>query len=102
LISKPIGGLPVPEVCPEKGGEVMSWRRHKSHREETKAVKQALAQAGIRVKQVSHGRGTAWSWLEINLGAKAPRELQEKALRIAQDVTGRHGEYHGEILILTQ
>jgi len=45
----------------------MSWRKHKSHRAETIAVKKALAEAGIKAS-VSHGTGTAWAWLEINIG----------------------------------
>ena len=81
----------------------MSWRKHKTHAEETKAVQQALGKAGIPAK-VGHGRGTGWGWLEINLGpqARGKRDLQDKALHIAKDTTGRSGEYDGEILILTQ
>lgn len=114
----------------------MSWRKHDNHRAETKAVKQALKKAGINAK-VGHGKGTAWGWLEINLGEQpkdghkllpdAPEDVKEssrfmggrycvagcqacerrgdrrsKALQIAQVVTGRSGEYSGNILILEQ
>ena len=65
-------------------------------REESKAVKAALARAGIKAR-VSHGRGTAWSWLKITLPASSWRARQLEAVRIAQAVTGRHGEYDGRI-----
>ena len=32
----------------------------------------------------------------------AEQALHAKALKIAQDVTGRRGEYHGDILIMAQ
>ncbi|MBA7710599.1 hypothetical protein ES703_119544 [subsurface metagenome] len=91
----------------------MSWRKHTTHREETKAVKAALAAAGIPAK-VGHGKGTAWSWLEINIGKdlypdeNSPRLSQEwrerhnKALMIAVEASGRTAESGREILILTQ
>ena len=65
-------------------------------REESKAVKAALARAGIKAR-VGHGRGTAWSWLEITLPATSGRAQHDKVLYIAQTVTGRHGEYDGRI-----
>lgn len=104
----------------------MSWRNQNSHREETKAVKDALIRAGIYPKKVGHGKGTAWAWLEINLGenpsglehikqekiywlcvgncpaCECNRELRQEVIRIAQEVTGRHGDYEGEILVLMQ
>jgi pyruvoyl-dependent arginine decarboxylase (PvlArgDC) len=96
----------------------MSWRNHGSHKEETKAVKKALADAGIEAS-VTHGTGTAWGWLHVNLGDPRKRdglikeefgfryteeenELHKKVLKIVQDVTGRHGEYDGEIIINAQ
>jgi len=80
-----------------------SWRKHSTHSQETRAVKRALATVGIPAK-VSHGKGTAWAWLEINLGlgARENRELQAGVLAIAKDITGRTGDYNGEILILAQ
>ena len=51
----------------KKKEDKMSWRIQQNHKEETKTVKDALAMAGINAK-VNHGRGTAWGWLEINLG----------------------------------
>lgn len=103
------------------------WRNHKTHREETQAVKKALKEAGIEAK-VGHGTGTAWGWLEINLGpnpsglehqkmestptpwicsADCPaceynEELRLHTIQIAKYVTGRHGDYDGEISVLTQ
>ncbi len=50
----------------------MSWRKQDNHKEETKAVKKALADAGIKAK-VTHGRGTAWGWLHINIGSPKER-----------------------------
>ena len=103
----------------------MSWRKHETHREETKAVKAAFDEAGITA-EVKNGRGTAWSWLEINVGdgrqfgehlkdeaggaycpVACPRcegqtQLARNTLRIAKEVTGRSGDYDGEIQILTQ
>jgi len=97
----------------------MSWRNHKTHKEETKAVKEALARRGIKTK-VGHGKGTGWAWLEINIGNPEHRngiildqfglgrytaeeiQLQDKVLLIAQEITGRHGDYNGEIMILAQ
>lgn len=96
----------------------MSWRKQDSHKEETKIVKKALADAGIKAR-VTHGRGTAWGWLHINIGDPKQRNglektefghqyteeelaLHKKVLKIAKDATGRHGEYDGEIMILAQ
>lgn len=76
-------------------------RRGEERREETKKVKKALADAGFKAS-VGHGRGTARSWLEINLGPKATRDQCREAERVAQEVTGRHGEYGGNILVLSQ
>lgn len=104
----------------------MSWRKQGSHREETKAVKNALRRAGINPKSVGHDRGTAWGWLVINLGpnpsglehirredtpwicvgncpaCERNHEIEREVIRIAQEVTGRHGDYEGEIQVLTQ
>jgi hypothetical protein len=89
---------------------------------ETKAVKTALKAAGINAT-VEHGKGTAWGWLEMNVGSSeqfgscATNEynshincepcakinaIAKRAIEIAQQVTGRHGEYSGCILCLTQ
>ena len=78
----------------------MTWRNHSTHQEETKAVKAALAEAGIKAK-VGHGSGTAWAWLEINLGS-GNWGLHDRAVQIAQSVTGRHGDYNGQISIMAQ
>ena len=81
----------------------MSWRNHRNHREETKAVKEALAERGIKAK-VEHGSGTAWAWLEIS-PISYPAELEDWTTRqtvihaIAREITGRHGDYQGEILV---
>jgi hypothetical protein len=34
-------------------------------REETKAVKRALAMAGFETARVKHGTGTSWGWLKV-------------------------------------
>jgi len=94
-----------------------------NRKEETKIVKAELAKYGINAR-VSHGRGTGWGWLDINVGSgqqfsdehilddcnthrncpmcKAARLISEFAQKIAQQVTGRGGEYGGNILCLTQ
>ena len=91
--------------------------------QETKIVKDALKAAGINSK-ASHGHGTAWGWLHINIGSSEQypnhdrqnpqheyrdciicqnhNKLSEVALRISQNVTGRHGEYGGNINVYTQ
>ncbi|MBT9143940.1 MAG: hypothetical protein DDT29_02354 [Dehalococcoidia bacterium] len=81
----------------------MSWRNHSTHREETKAVKLALKEAGIPFTKVGHGTGSAWSWLEIYLGTHENyNEHGDHALAIARRVTGRKGDYDGGILVIGQ
>ena len=41
--------------------------RFPDHKSETQAMKEALKKAWIEA-EVKHGRGTAWGWLEINIG----------------------------------
>ena len=98
------------------------WTR----REETKAVKEALTAAGIQARKVGHGRGTASTWLEVFVGEnpgglqheKMPdvpwrcqggcpacernREMDQEVHRIVGEVTGRGGEYNGNVLVLHQ
>ena len=69
---------------------------------ETKAVKAALIKAGYTGVKVGHGTGTARSWLEIKSDTKPEQTWQEMysdTEKIAQQVTGRHGEYGGRINI---
>lgn len=84
----------------------MSWRNHSNHKEETKAVKAALKAANIPFTRVGHGKGTAWGWLEINVGYqedwKQSIHLRTLAIMAAQQVTGRHGDHDGDILVLAQ
>ena len=91
-------------VAPREERE-MTWRKHTNHREETAAVKAALQKAGITAK-VGHGSGTAWAWLEINIGPRYNgseyRGMRQRVKHIAQEVTGRSGEYDGDIIILAQ
>lgn len=92
-------------------------------KQETKLVKNELAKYGINAR-VGHGKGTAWGWLEINVGngqqfgiehikdeynshrncplCKAAHIIANFAEKKAQEVTGRHGEYGGNILVLSQ
>lgn len=99
---------------------------HETRKEETKAVRKALQAAGINAR-VGHGRGTAWGWLHLNIGngqqwgehvaRKAPlyepcppecvrcfnlHEMEAEALKIAQEATGRHGDYDGCINTCSQ
>jgi hypothetical protein len=98
------------------------WRNEKMSWEKFKA---AVKAAGINAV-VRHGKGTAWSWLKINIGrgdglaehqkddngycgyhnhcpaCLKAYELRKKVLKIAQEVTGRSGEYNGEINVSTQ
>ena len=109
-------------------GARSGWRAHDSHAAETKAVKAALAEAGIAAA-VGHGSGTAWGWLEVHLGGEGRdddwhalkddygalrcsppfcgecaryRALDAEVHRIVREVTGRHGEYNGEASIAHQ
>jgi hypothetical protein len=77
-----------------------------------------LKKAGIEA-EVGHGRGTTWGWLEINVGDPRMRRglkpppfeyqyteeeqaLHDKVRKIAQEVTGRHGDYDGRTSLLEQ
>ena len=93
-------------------------------KQETKLVKNELAKYGINAR-VGHGKGTAWGWLHINVGnghqfgpehiidtynnshrdcpmCKAIHIICDFAEKKTQEVTGRHGEYGGNILVLSQ
>lgn len=65
--------------------------RFKSRREETVAIKQALAKAGIKKCEVWH-RGM---WVHVNVG-EISEELGKKAKRIIIDVTGASSYYDSE------
>ena len=43
------------------------WRKFDGHKQETKAVKVALAQAWFKGAKVGHGTGTAWAWLHVKV-----------------------------------
>ena len=101
------------------------WRNQQTHKEETKTVKSALVRAGLPVLKVGHGSGTAWSWLNIRLCGSAVahqrvngsdghgsffdpcwpdcracmenRTNREATIRVALQITGRTGDYDGEI-----
>lgn len=94
-------------------------------KQETTAVKRALVSKGFENNniRVTHGKGTAWGWLHIDaklhhkpdcdcveyspvgdvprqLGQRCQdlrRECYDRITQIAQDVTGRHGEYDGRV-----
>ena len=78
----------------------MAWITQETHKEETEAVKAALKAAGINAR-VTHGKGTAWGWLEVNVG-RGNGYLRPRVIEIAQTTTGRHGHYNGDILVLAQ
>jgi len=69
---------------------------------ETKAVKVALIEAGYTNVKVGHGTGTAWGWLHISCDEKPGQDWRSKCTdveRIAQQVSGRRGDYGGRISI---
>lgn len=69
---------------------------------ETKAVKAAVIKAGYTSVKVGHGTGTAWGWMHIKCDEKPGQSWQDKNTdveRIAQQVTGRRGDYGGRINI---
>ena len=95
----------------------MAWRNQATHQEETKAVKTELVRLGYKDAKVRHGSGTAWGWLHIKVSITKPVNCgcervdiglcrpcldlsglhYRKAIDIAQTITGRHGEYDGNI-----
>jgi len=80
----------------------MSWRKFKSNKEETKAVKKALAKIGQSKAKVTHGRGTASGWLDVYI-PKQPGDFFENLIyfkKYLMEVTGRSGEYDGRIQIV--
>ena len=78
-----------------------------TNREEIIAIKRALRKAGIPFVSVKHGRGTTWDWLEINEGPQQ-RPIEEctesrgRIIKLAQEVTGRSGDYDGKIIVVAQ
>ena len=89
---------------------------------ETLTIKKALAEYGITAK-VAHGKGTAWGWLSIYIGAgqqfgehetegnhshyycprcKKNQVINEFVLETVQRLTGRSGEYSGRINVHIQ
>jgi hypothetical protein len=68
-----------------------------NRREESLTVRNALSADGIKSK-VNHGTGTAWGWLEIHV-ERGMGHSHEGIIKRVQEVTGRHGEYDGNINI---
>lgn len=95
-------------------------REQFSRRDESRAVKIALKAAGIAA-HVSHDTGTAYGWLVVRVtrpdnvphieaeagharncpGCLWYTETRNAAIGIAQAVTGRHGDYEGQISFTT-
>ena len=76
--------------------------RLKARIAETNAVKGALIALGYKGVKVGHGTGTARSWLHIKCNELTGQTWQQKCIdveQIAQDVTGRQGDYGGRINI---
>ena len=115
-----LADLHLNEPGQERGRTMTEWRKQPTHAAESRAVKTALIEAGYTGVHVTHGKGTAWSWLHIDVQAQGPgsecycaevleerfcgscREKRNSAdsavTQIAQRVTGRHGDYDGRIL----
>lgn len=95
-------------------------------REESKTIKQVLKRAEFDVLSVGHGRGTGSGWLHIEIAkplheaceehgsiraydhkdcfacqrfTKLIHEMDLQATALAQQTSGRHGEYEGRISI---
>ena len=93
-------------------------------KQETKIVKQALAKAGFLNVKATHGAGTAWGWLTVNVSVPTPavctcdksnphrypyycdtcrdtrREAKAKATEIILLETGRRRtEYDGNTIV---
>lgn len=67
--------------------------------EETKAIRKALAAAGI-VARVEHGKGTAWGWLRINVG-NGNSHLDARVTEAVRS-TGRTGYSLEQVNVLSQ
>lgn len=70
-----------------------------TRRQETKMVKAALYDAGIKAR-VGHGSGTSWGWLYITVDRSLM--LKNEIVEIAQRVTGRKGDYDGDISVFAE
>ena len=71
-------------------------------RAETQRVKDALVRAGYTGIHVGHGTGTACGWLHIKVSELPGQSWQQKYQAVeamAQQVTGRNGDYGGRINI---
>lgn len=90
-----------------------------NRREETLKVKKAIKETKLyKGVRVTHGRGTGWGWLNIEVTIPRPEKCKctihplvyrcdlctqaytkayNACVDIAQDVTGRTGEYDGRI-----
>jgi hypothetical protein len=93
-------------------------------RAETKLVKDFLAKKGYRNIRVDHGKGTAWGWLHVYVTTNKPgncfcdthknqwgqsetcpycrtywQEEYRKIGEMIRGVTGRNGEYGGNVNI---
>ena len=51
-----------------KGGNIMLLER----KEETKTVKESLTKLGYQNVKATHGRGTAWGWLTVEVSTPRP------------------------------
>ena len=65
----------------------MTWRTATTNREETKAVKAALASKGIEAS-VGHGRGTDGAWLIVELHQKGIYDY-DVLIAYLEHITGR-------------
>ena len=94
-------------------------------KQETKAVKTALLEAGCQNVSVKHGTGTAWGWLHVDVSKPRPagcscivhvedygrretcelcreasRTANHEATELILSITGRpRGDYDGNTLI---
>jgi len=57
--------------------------------QETAAVKAAVSAAGYKVRNVEHGRGTAYCWIHVNLAQPAPYPMLLEVEQIAAQAAGR-------------
>lgn len=66
---------------------------------ETKNVKAAVIAAGFKGVRVSHGRGTASSWLDVTVDGKGTTEARQQITAIAIQASGRVSRAAEEICI---
>ncbi len=65
----------------------LDWKERR--KKETRAIKDALIKAGFKQVSVTHGRGTAFNWIEVTIHEPHNNRRYELAQKIVLNVSGR-------------